>query len=434
MKIRFLVMAFSLAASAVAQTPELKRKADLGVRFEKLHDAPGVRVTQVMAGSPAEKAGLQAGDYVIQVNGVSLPDEYTLLKTIQKIKGVETVRLLVRRGDNLRTISFAPPPAAFETYNNLIVEPVIITNDFGDRLRAFVTKPKQATGRLPAILFVSWLSCSTIESTDLSDSWTKMLREVAEKTGAVMLRLEKPGIGDSEGPACADCDLATELNGYQAAIRYLKSRNDIDTTRLIIFGGSLGGTLTPIVGRDHPVKAYVSAVSVYKSWLEHMIELERRRLYLSGKTQSETTDLMQGYIEFHTTYLAGKKKPAQVMQEKPHLKELWYDEPAHQYGRPAKFYHQVQSQNFMKHWSEVKAPVLVVAGEFDWIMTLDDGKLLTELLNQKSPGQVTFLEGKGMDHHWMKYNNPVDAFNEKNGMYDAETVGKMIEWIRAVLK
>ncbi len=430
-------ISFLTTVSAFGQNPntDLKRRAALEIRVQKLADIPGALVTEVTQGSPAQKAGIKTGDHVIQINGIAIPDEYTLLKLTRKIRSAELVRItLLRKGSiNPLTLSFMPMAASFESYINLTVEPLTITNDYGDKLRAFVTKPKQATEKLPAILFVSWLSCGTVENTDMNDSWVKMLREVAEKTGTVMLRLEKPGVGDSEGPACADCDLQTELNGYQAALRYLKNRSDVDSSRIIIFGGSLGGTLASAVGKGHNIRAYVSGVSVYKSWLEHMIEVERRRLYLSGKTQGEVTQLMQGYVEFHTAYLSGKKTPGEVIQEKPHLKDLWYDEPQHQYGRPAKFYHQAQSINFMENWRSVNVPVLLVAGEYDWIMSLEDSQLLVDELNKRQPNQATRIIGKCMDHHWMKYNNPVDAFNEVNGTYDSETVGKMIEWINKVL-
>jgi dienelactone hydrolase len=431
-----LILLLSSTDVVKAQSADLKRRADLGIRFRKMNDSPGAIVTQVSSGGPAEKCGIRKDDQVVSINGIALPDEYTLAREVRKLRGGEPVRLMILRSGSSASqlFQFTPVGMPFETFENLTVEPMQLTNDFGDRLRAFVTKPKQRSGKLPAILFVSWLSCSSVELNDLSDTWTMMLRDVAEKTGALLMRVEKPGVGDSEGIACADCDLNRELNSYQAALHYLKSRPDVDTTRLVIFGGSLGGTLAPIVGKGHTIKAYVSGVSVYKTWLEHMIELERRRLLLFGKSQDEVTSLMQGYIEFHTAYLTQFKTPQQVTIEKPHLASLWYDQPEHQYGRPARFYHQVQQQNFFENWGKVKVPVLVVAGEYDWIMTFDDSKLLAEHLNAKNPGQATRIIGKGMDHHWAKYNNAQEAFQEVNGTYDAETVSAMIAWIKKVIQ
>ena len=36
-----------------------------------------------------------------------------------------------------------------------------VTNDRGQRLRTFVTRPDKVGGKVPAIFFVGWLSCDT---------------------------------------------------------------------------------------------------------------------------------------------------------------------------------------------------------------------------------------------------------------------------------
>jgi len=420
----------TLCAGLSAQS--LKRSVQLDFGINKLPDASGAEISRISESSIAYKAGLRIHDRVVSINGNSLPDGNALFTIIQAFRAGELVTFKVLRKGVAGpiTVSFVPKAAPFESYASLDLEAVELTNSSGDALRGFITKPKGAKGKLPAILFVSWLSCSSVETPDRDDSWTKMLRAVAEKSGFLMMRVEKPGVGDSNGPACTECDLLTELDSYRAAWRHLKQRPDVDTTKIIVFGASLGGTLASIVGRNEPVKAYVSAVSVYKTWLEHMIELERRRLHFSGKTQAEINGMMPGYIEFHTDYLIYKKTPQQVALEKPHLTSLWYDDPAHQYGRPAKFYMQIQDFNFMKTWSETKAPVLIVAGEYDWIMSLDDSQLLLDMINTKTPGRATLHIARGMDHHWSVYASPQEAFDEVNGGYAQNTVDEMIQWMK----
>ncbi|MEQ8302884.1 MAG: PDZ domain-containing protein [Cyclobacteriaceae bacterium] len=418
------------------QSQELKRKANLGFGVRKISNSPGATVSRIDEQSAAYKAGLRKGDRVFTISGQSIEGESELYKHIWAIRSNDIVKLEVAHANEYKsnTIQFKAEAAPPETWGSLDAEMIQLINSSGDKLRGFVTKPKNSRGKIPAILFVSWLSCGTVEIGKSNDSWTRMLRDVAEKSGALFLRVEKPGVGDSEGPACMDCDLYTELDGYKAAFHYLKQRNDVDTTNIIVFGASLGGTLASIVGQDQPVKAYVSAVSVYKTWLEHMIEIERRRLQYAGHTQEEINQLMPLYIEFHTDYLIYKKTPKQIMEEKPHLASIWYDEPKHQYGRPALFYQQAQAYNFMNTWSEVKQPVYVVAGEYDWIMTLEDSKLMVDMLNQKKQGQATLFVAKGMDHHWSVYNSPQEAFDETNGKYAEETVSAMIDWMKKMMK
>lgn len=334
------ILLFTMPASA---QPELKRKAQHGFRLSKITAAPGATVSSVVEGSPAANSGLAAGDRVLAINGAVFSDVNSMLSRLRTLRGgvPVTLRVLKKISATPQSITFTPASAPLETYTSLSLEPIVLNKDLGMPLRGFVTRPKQATGKLPAILFVSWLSCGTVEAADTSDSWVKMLRDVAERSGCLLLRVEKPGVGDSEGTPCADTDLDTELNGYEAALRYLKSRNDVDTNRIILFGGSIGGTLTARVGRGHAIKAYISAVSVYKTWFEHMIELERRRLQLSGTTASDATEAMRGYTALYTEYLLYHKTPSEVIREKPHLEKWWYDEPEHQYGRPAVYYHQL---------------------------------------------------------------------------------------------
>lgn len=418
-----------------AQTNTLKRRAQLDFGIRKLPDTHGGTISRISETSSAYKAGLRKDDIVLSINSRSISDGNELFNITQSFRGGEPITLkIIRAGQkDPFDISFTPPSAPFESYASLDLEAVALTNSSGDALRAFITKPKKPKGKLPAILFVSWLSCSTVETPDRDDSWTKMLREVAEKSGFLMMRVEKPGVGDSNGTACTECDLLTELDSYRAAWRHLKQRVDVDTTKIIVFGASLGGTLASIVGKHEPVKAYVTAVSVYKTWLEHMIELERRRLLYSGKSQAEINQLMPGFIEFHTEYMIYKKTPRQIALEKPHLASLWYDDPEHQYGRPAQFYMQIQDFNFMNTWSETKAPVLVVAGEYDWIMSLEDSHLLTDMINHQTPGRATLHVAKGMDHHWSVYASPQDAFDEANGEYAQNTVAEMIRWMKEVV-
>lgn len=427
-----IILATLMIHESVSAQMELKRKALSGFTLTQTPGIPNASVAEVMEGSPAARSGLEKGDQVLAINGAVVMDANTMLTAVRKQRGGVPTTLTVRKRGMAapEDITFTPPPAPLESYSSLSVDPVVITNNLNMRLRAFVTRPKRAKEKLPAILFVSWLSCGTIELTDTTDGWVRMLRDVAEKSGCLLLRLEKPGVGDSNGTPCAETDLETELSGYSAALAYLKSRPDVDTSKIILFGGSLGGTLTARVGKGQPIKAYVSAVSVYKTWLEHMIELERRRLQLSGTADPDASEAMRYYIEFYTDFLVYRKTPAEVMRDKPHLARWWYDEAEHQYGRPAEFYYQVQGQNFLRDWARVDAPVLLIVGEHDWIMSADDNNILKNMLNRKRPGQCTLYIGRGMDHHWNKYRSLQDAFNETNGVYDQDTVDFLIGWMR----
>lgn len=67
---------------------------------------PGAAVLQVEAGSPAERAGLQAGDLILRVNGEAVADPDALALRIARLREAPALELLVRNaaGEQLRRI------------------------------------------------------------------------------------------------------------------------------------------------------------------------------------------------------------------------------------------------------------------------------------------------------------------------------------------
>ncbi len=71
----------------------------LGVQSDQAFAGPGVRISQVLPDTAAARAGLAAGDVVLSVDGVAVPDLASLQKTLkQKFQG-DKIRLTVHRGD-----------------------------------------------------------------------------------------------------------------------------------------------------------------------------------------------------------------------------------------------------------------------------------------------------------------------------------------------
>ncbi len=65
-----------------------------------LTEARGVVVSQVEAGSPADSAGIQVGDVILQVNGTNIRNLRDAQQALEKTKPDAPTRLLVRRGDS----------------------------------------------------------------------------------------------------------------------------------------------------------------------------------------------------------------------------------------------------------------------------------------------------------------------------------------------
>ena len=82
------------------------------------------------------------------------------------------------------------------------------------------SRPAAAASPLPAVVVVGWLSCDSVEAPyGPQDGFAELIRRVMTQSGAVVMRVDKPGVGDSEGIACADLDFHAELAAYRAAFR-----------------------------------------------------------------------------------------------------------------------------------------------------------------------------------------------------------------------
>ena len=250
-----------------------------------------------------------------------------------------------------------------ESYPNVDVIYDSVTVPRGERLRTIITKPHKAKGKLPVIFVAGWLSCDSVEApAGTKDATGIVFQGLAQLPGFSLFRVDKQGVGDSEG-VCGETDFETELAGYRAAFAALKRYDFIDTDRVYILGISNGGGFAPLVpdaDAEHAqVRGYISVGGWAKTWFEHMLEIERRRFALMGKSPGEVTERMKLASTLYYDWLIRGKTIDDIVKEQPELAELWPEgkDLAHLYGRPLAFYQQLQKMNLSAAWSRVKVPV-----------------------------------------------------------------------------
>src|SRR5437588_2867754 len=322
-----------------------------------------------------------------------------------------------------------------ESYPNVDVIYDSVATPDGKRLRAIITKPRGAKTKLPVIFVAGWLSCDSVEApANTKDASGLVFRGLAQLPEFSLFRVDKQGIGDSEG-VCSETDFDTELAGYRAAFRALKNYDFIDSNRVYILGISNGGGFAPLVpeseAEQRQVRGYLSVGGWAKTWFEHMIEIERRRFGLMGKSPAEVNERMKNVATLYYEWLIKRRAVDAILKEQPQLEELWPEgkDHAHLYGRPLAFYEQLQKLNLAAAWSNVKVATYALRGQFDWIMSPDDAGLIASYVN--SNRQLAFsYEVPQMGHTFQHYLSFSDAFKDKSAPFDPKVTGLLVDWLK----
>lgn len=306
----------------------------------------------------------------------------------------------------------------------------------GIRLRTMLSRPTGSRARLPAIMLAQWVSCGSL---DYSGTRPSMLTDLAQQSGMVLVRLERAGTGDSEGPACNALDYDTELRHYREAFDQIARHPWIDGRRIVIFGSSLGATLAPLIAQDKQVAGVVVQGGGALTYLERMINFDRLYLERSGKyAPAQIQEEMNRRIAFQVAYLLERRTPEQIERERPELKGVWQgirggaEAPPH-YGRPYAWHWQAADKDFLEAWTKVRAPVLVFYGEHDQFEPRHGHRLIADTINKLRPGSATFVEIAGGDHELELYASAEDAYAYRNPQVRRELFVKpMLDWVRKV--
>jgi dienelactone hydrolase len=328
--------------------------------------------------------------------------------------------------------------APLESLRGIDTEYGVLDPGDGARLRTLVTRPHGTTGRLPAVLYVQWLSCDTIEiRPDAKDGWSRMLRRLITESGVLWQRTEKSGVGDSTGPACSALDYETELAHHRAALAQLLSRPDVDPKRVAIYGASMGATYAPLLAADRDLAGVVVWGGGATTWFERMLRFERNALELGGTDAASLSAEVNARSLFFARYLLQGESPAEIARSDPELGAVWSRivgaDGATHYGRPIAFHQQAQRQNWAGAWARVRSPVLVLYGENDWYESRDAAAVIADVVNRARPGTATLRVVPGLDHHFVRYASRADAYAERNGTPAPDAVvDEILAWLEQI--
>ena len=443
----------------------IRRRGAIGIGLQ-LQGGQAV-VSAVRPDGAAAKAGLAAGDRLIKVGGTAI--EAGAQASAQATEALRTapagvsVLVEISRGGLEQTLTLVPDTLADEdlaaaastvTYGDVIVPE-------GYRLRTILTRPSasappaagtdSASTLRPAFLFVQGIYCASLDRPTQPDAVDTRLVHAMAKAGFITMRVDKPGLGDSQGPPCGDINFQTELDGYIAAARALVQTPDVDPDRIYMFGHSMGGVMAPYIVADVPMRGAAVYGTQARTWLEYSLENVRRQMELSGAPAAEVSAAVLEQSRMLAPLLIDKLTLGQVWVKHPELKPTGEQaiaamlEPERMASRHVSFYHQLQDRNLADAWATVgkesRTHVLGIYGEYDWVTAQLDHEQIAAIVNANHPKDALVLsQPRGTwtvmpkhDHAFTTHAN-LDGSREAmgRGTWTGELPETVLGWIAQV--
>ena len=367
-----LVLGMIAVIAAAQHAPDsLPRRGYFGVALEQSPSGP--RVTAVTPGSTAAEVGITKGDLITVVDGRGVDTTAAVIGAIGRHRGGESVSIEIVRDGETRTIAATLKPYPSEQMENATVSYGSVESLPGVRLRTIVSVPRiPVQERYPAVLLLQGGSCGSMDTPIGPQVAQTGLLHALGSRGFVTMRVDKSGVGDSEGPPCGSIGYTEELAGYRAAIKALLSHPSVDRARVYLVGISLGGVFAPIIAAE----THVAGISVWGT-------------------------------------LVGP--------------------PSRYPGRSDRFFEEFAKVDVVGAWAKVNTRVQVLRGEFD--ANNDDirgaHESLVAMLNQAHPGSAEFREFEKLDHCWTPHAS-LEASKDKcgQGVESPEPAAAILKFLR----
>ncbi len=432
-----LPAALLLSLTANAEAAELARRAFMGIGMaavpeairteNKLASGEGIIVERVIPGSSAEAAGLQARDIVLKLDGETIRSTGDVAAAIRRKRAGDSLTLsLLRAGKPMeQKVGLIGFPHETSPHHDALYETVEAA---GARRRTIVTRPKQ-DGRKSAVLFVGGIGCYSMDYPFDTETPYRQLIESMSRDGFVTMRVEKSGMGDSEGEACAKVDLQTEVEGYVAGLKDLKAKPYVNPEKVFIVGHSIGGIVGPLIAEREPVRGIAAAATVGSTWFEYELINRRRQLKLEGMPPAKIGAQMLLKQWCMHQLLIEKTPRAQILEKRPACAEEMKIPSSDAYLQ------QIAATDFADLWTRLKPDTLLVYGSADFLTSAEEHREILDTINAARPGAATFVEIAGLDHSFYRMKDQQESFvsrrEGREGEYNPEAGRVIGEWLKS---
>ncbi len=432
-----LALGVSAAVSFAQAAEPLPRRAALGVQLANAPEDAGVLVQGVLPGSTALAVGVQAGDRLLALNDTPVASVAEVLAWLATSRSGVPIAMKVRRGAQeivLRgTMGERMRDPGDAAYHVEYGDVAIGEGKDRARLRTFTSVPSapSSSEKYPVLFYVQGVALGTMD-TVLGDGtpYSRFLQPFAQ-AGYITYRVDKPGVGDSEGGPGTSVDFQREYEGYRAALKALLARQDVDASRVFVFGHSMGGVWGPLLAAEFKLRGLAVYGTAYQGWYEYELENARRQYKLAGIEGAALESAVAQKARISQLFFNEKHTAEQIRADYPELSDALNEmfQDGVYFGRALPFWHQLNAIDMPAMWAKADTAVLAMHGAGDYVSSAADHRAIAERVNALRPGTARAVEVPNADHGMMGFPNERAAmigFGKPGGIY-SETVAVALD-------
>jgi len=238
---------------------------------------------------------------------------------------------------------------------------------------------------------------------------------------------------------------------YVAGYKNLLTLKNVDTSKIFLFGHSLGGIVAPLVAQQFQPKGVVVYGTGFKPWMDYLMDAFLIQSQYYGQDLGMLRDTLESIKPYIYDYFYGKKTLEETVKDP---KGLFAMQCIMSYnpqtklaasGRSPQFMKEVNEHNVAKAWSNYNNYVLAIYGEADIAANnADDHIALINYINKVEPQKGTFWLAPKTTHTFEEIGTMQDYINWQKDVpaylkyaatkFNAKVFDYTCNWMKEILK
>ncbi len=299
--------------------------------------------------------------------------------------------------------------------------------------------PKGEAGkRAPAVIVFGDAKPATRDAVLVGNEAHFIYRDLARHLaaqGIAVLRYDRRCVGAS------DCQPLGSFDDFivdgEMAVKYLRSRPEIDPKRIIIFGHGEGGLLASVVashdegGKDKLAGLVLAAAP---GRFGHRVVRAQLKLFLAdqGKAEAEIAAYLKNAEAIFTRITTGESDFSTLKFDPQNAADMEVrrltQDPAFAFG--------LLSNDPLQIIKSIRVPVLIMQGDKDQLITVSDAEYLEEALAREGHADYTMKILPDADHVFKvnKGEASLKSYREVSRPLDPAAIKLVTEWMQQRLK